>query len=66
MYKGKSKHGSVLSTIPALERLRQEDCHEFKESLGFIVKVCLRDKLWGDEKRAQLVMCFPSTHKGLS
>lgn len=72
MYKGKrsnqkfqARHDSVLSTIPALEKLRQEDCHEFRESLGFIMKVCLRNKIWGDEKRAQWTKCFPSEHEDL-
>lgn len=36
--------------IPALRKLKQDDCHKFKPSLGSIVKPCLKIKTKQNKK----------------
>jgi hypothetical protein len=46
--------------IPALERLRQEDC-KFKSSLGYIVRFCLKKPQQNKIKKQKL--CQPQTQR---
>lgn len=35
-------YGPCMLVTPALKILKQEDCHEFLASLGYVVRLCLR------------------------
>lgn len=43
---------------PALERLRQEDCHKFEVSLGYTVRFCLKKFLKNQENRQLGFICL--------
>jgi hypothetical protein len=49
----------AMPVIPAFRRLRQEDC-EFKASLGYIVRPCLKKK--NPEKKFRSVISWPCSH----
>jgi hypothetical protein len=55
--------------IPALGRMRQEDCHEFKASLGYKLRSCLERKGGREEEQEietssrAFCRCLPSENK---
>lgn len=62
-HRQKNTHNSVT---PALSRLGQEDCFEFKTSLGYGVRSCLINKQTDKQINRQQANKFRGDAKGMT